>query len=93
MISVQYASGVLRRLGQMWRESFWSPFVVPFQCVECTSLDWVTRPASSTPDVVSPVPYTDSATTVCTLIVCSTSVDVSCHLVRFLDRHSTVVAD
>ena len=27
------------------------------------------------------------------LLVCHSSVDVSCHLVRFLDRHSTVVAN
>ena len=52
MISVRYASDVIRRLGQRWRESFWSPFVVPFQCLECPSLDMVTRQVSSTPDVV-----------------------------------------
>ena len=37
VISVQCASGVIRRLGQRWRESFWSPIVVPFQCLECPS--------------------------------------------------------
>ena len=53
MISVPFASGVLRRLGQRSRESFWSLFVEPFQCLECASLDRVTRLVSSTPDVVS----------------------------------------
>ena len=34
-------------------ESFWSRFVELFQCLECPSLDRVTRLVSSTPDVVS----------------------------------------
>ena len=51
MISVPFASGVLRRLGQRSRESFWSRFVELFQCLECISLDRVTRLVSSTPDV------------------------------------------
>ena len=37
--SVPFASGVLRRLGQRSRESFWSLFVELFQCLECPSLD------------------------------------------------------
>ena len=52
MISVPFASGVLRRLGQRSRESFWSLFVELFQCLECPSLDRVNRLVSSTPDVV-----------------------------------------
>ena len=79
-------SVVLHSLGQRWRESFWSPFVVPFQCLEYPSLDRVTRSVSSTPDMVSPEPFTAVQQFV------RASVDVSCHLVRFLDRHSTVVA-
>ena len=53
MISVPFASDVLRRLVQRSRESFWSLFVELFQCLECPSLDRVTRLVSSTPDVVS----------------------------------------
>ena len=60
---------VLRRLGQRWRESFWSLYVVPFQCLECPSLDRVTRPVSSTPDVVSPMPCTVHGITVCTTLL------------------------
>ena len=48
MISVPFASGVLRRLGQRSRESFWSLFVELFLCLECPSLDRVTRLVSST---------------------------------------------
>ena len=58
MISVPFASGVLCRLGQRSRESFWSLFVELFLCLECPSLDKVTRLVSSTPDVVSLVPCT-----------------------------------
>ena len=43
MISVPYASSVLRKLGQRSRESFWSLFVELFQCLGCPSLDRVTR--------------------------------------------------
>ena len=53
MISVPFASGVLRRLGQRSRESFWSLFVELFQFLEYPYLDRVTRLVSSTPDVVS----------------------------------------
>ena len=53
MISVPFASSVLRRLGPRSKESFWSLFVELFQCLECPSLDRVTRLVSSTPDVVS----------------------------------------
>ena len=50
-------------------------------------LDRVARPVSSPPDhVVSPVPRIVVKQDV-------RSVDVSCHLVRFLDCHSTVIAD
>ena len=91
MRSVRYASGVLRRLGQRWRESFWSVSVAPFQCLECPPLDRVTRPVSGTPDVVSLVP--------CTVVqqFVRSCVSQFCRCVlpsdRFLDRHSTVVAD
>ena len=53
MISVPFASGVLRRLGPRSKESFWSLFVELFQCLECLSLDRVTRLVSSTPDMWS----------------------------------------
>ena len=58
MISVPFALCVLRRLGQRSRESFCSIFVELFLCLECPSLDRVTRLVSSTPDVVSLVPCT-----------------------------------
>ena len=58
MISVPFASSVLRRLGPRSKESFWSLFVELFQCLECPSLDRVTRLVSSTLDVVSLVPCT-----------------------------------
>ena len=68
MISVLFASGVLRRLGQRSRESFWSLFVELFQCLECPSLDRVTRLVSSTPDVVSLVLCTVVQQFVCSYV-------------------------
>ena len=69
MISVPFASGVLRRLGQRSRESFWSLFVELFQCLEVRMSFF--REGDQTSEQYSRCGLTSalySGTTVCTLL-------------------------